>query len=56
MHQQQLSSSQLPVSSLLPAAHGAIASNPFLAMHAEAAQKSARLVEKGGVVAGQEKS
>ncbi|KAG5842009.1 hypothetical protein ANANG_G00173130 [Anguilla anguilla] len=54
--QQHLSSSQLPISSLLPAAQGAIAANPFLAMHAEAAQKTARLVEKGGAVAGQEKS
>ncbi|XP_061109585.1 protein AF-10-like isoform X2 [Conger conger] len=56
MQQQNLSSSQLPISSLLPAAQGAITANPFLAVHAEAAQKSARLVEKGGSVAGQEKS
>ncbi|KAG7488762.1 hypothetical protein MATL_G00037650 [Megalops atlanticus] len=55
---QQLSSSQLPINSLLPAAQGAIAANPFLAMHADAAgaQKTARLAEKAGAVAGQEKS
>ncbi|KAJ8272866.1 hypothetical protein GJAV_G00094350 [Gymnothorax javanicus] len=54
--QQHLSSSQLPISNLLPAAQGAITTNPFLALQAEAAQKTARLVEKGGAVAGQEKS
>ncbi|XP_061093781.1 protein AF-10 isoform X3 [Conger conger] len=55
---QQFSSSQLPINSLLPAAQGAIASNPFLAMHADAAsaQKSTRLVEKAGSSGGQEKS
>ncbi|KAJ8418730.1 hypothetical protein AAFF_G00002290 [Aldrovandia affinis] len=55
---QQFSSSQLPINSLLPAAQGAIAANPFLAMHADttAAQKTARLAEKAGSAAGQEKS
>ncbi|KAJ8277015.1 hypothetical protein GJAV_G00070470 [Gymnothorax javanicus] len=54
---QQFSSAQLPINSLLPsAAQGAIASNPFLAMHADAAQKSTRLAEKAGSAGGQEKS
>ncbi|KAI1902219.1 hypothetical protein AGOR_G00042460 [Albula goreensis] len=52
--QQQQQQQQLS-SSLLPAAQGAIAANPFLAIQAEA-QKAARLVEKSGAVAGQEKS
>lgn len=38
---QHLSSSQLPVNSLLPTAQGAIAANPFLTMHTEASQKNA---------------
>ncbi|XP_048868593.1 protein AF-10 isoform X11 [Brienomyrus brachyistius] len=53
---QHLSSSQLPVNSLLPTAQSTITTNPFLAMHTEASQKAARLAEKGGVVTGQEKS
>ncbi|KAJ8375069.1 hypothetical protein SKAU_G00056490 [Synaphobranchus kaupii] len=58
---QQFSSSQLPINSLLPAAQGAITSNPFLAMHADAAaaaaaQKNTRLAEKAGSAGGQEKS
>ncbi|KAG7455538.1 hypothetical protein MATL_G00257830 [Megalops atlanticus] len=51
----QLSSPQLPLSSLLPAAQSSMAANPFLAMQADTAQ-STRLVEKGGVVSSQEKS
>uniref|UniRef100_A0A3B3RWR0 MLLT10 histone lysine methyltransferase DOT1L cofactor n=1 Tax=Paramormyrops kingsleyae TaxID=1676925 RepID=A0A3B3RWR0_9TELE len=38
---QHLSSSQLPVNSLLPTAQSAIATNPFLTMHTEASQKNA---------------
>ncbi|XP_030625424.1 protein AF-10 [Chanos chanos] len=54
---QQLSSSQLPINSLLPSAQGAIAANPFLAMHPDAgAQKTGRLGEKTVTVAGQEKT
>lgn len=32
---QQLSSTQLPINNLLPAAQGAIAANPFLALHTD---------------------
>lgn len=39
---QQLSSSQLPINNLLPAAQGAIAANPFLALHTDnSSQKAA---------------
>ncbi|XP_028823935.1 protein AF-10 isoform X4 [Denticeps clupeoides] len=54
---QQLSSTQLPINSLLPSAQGAIAANPFLAVHADTGpQKTARLTEKAVSVAGQEKT
>ncbi|XP_036374634.1 protein AF-10-like [Megalops cyprinoides] len=51
----QLSSPQLPLSGLLPAAQSSMAANPFLAMQTDTAQ-STRLVEKGRVVSSQEKS
>lgn len=39
---QQLSSTQLPINNLLPAAQGAIAANPFLALHNDnSSQKAA---------------
>ncbi|KAL7840836.1 hypothetical protein AOLI_G00261590 [Acnodon oligacanthus] len=54
---QQLSSSQLPINSLLPAGQGAITANPFLAMHNDSsAQKTGRLGEKAVAVTGQEKT
>ncbi|KAI5617102.1 protein AF-10 isoform X7 [Silurus asotus] len=54
---QQLSSSQLPINNLLPATQGAIAANPFLALHTEnSSQKAARLGEKTMSVTGQEKT
>ncbi|GAA6081300.1 protein AF-10 isoform X2 [Tachysurus ichikawai] len=54
---QQLSSTQLPINNLLPAAQGAIAANPFLALHNDnSSQKAARLGEKTVSVTGQEKT
>ncbi|XP_058232327.1 protein AF-10 isoform X2 [Hemibagrus wyckioides] len=54
---QQLSSTQLPINNLLPAAQGAIAANPFLALHTDnSSQKAARLGEKTVGVTGQEKT
>ncbi|XP_072544918.1 protein AF-10 isoform X2 [Salminus brasiliensis] len=54
---QQLSSSQLPINSLLPNTQGAITANPFLAMHNDSsAQKTGRLGEKAMAVTGQEKT
>ncbi|XP_026793746.3 protein AF-10 isoform X1 [Pangasianodon hypophthalmus] len=54
---QQLSSTQLPINNLLPAAQGAIAANPFLALHTDnSSQKAARLGEKTVSVTGQEKT
>lgn len=38
---QQLSSTQLPINSLLPAAQGAIAANPFLALHTDNSNQKA---------------
>ncbi|XP_007254842.3 protein AF-10 isoform X6 [Astyanax mexicanus] len=54
---QQLSSSQLPMNSLLPGNQGAITANPFLAMHNDSsAQKTGRLGEKAVAITGQEKT
>ncbi|XP_060755994.1 protein AF-10 isoform X3 [Neoarius graeffei] len=54
---QQLSSTQMPMNNLLPAAQGAIAANPFLALHTDNSnQKAARLSEKTMSVTGQEKT
>ncbi|XP_060718234.1 protein AF-10 isoform X2 [Tachysurus vachellii] len=54
---QQLSSTPLPINNLLPAAQGAIAANPFLALHNDnSSQKAARLGEKSVSVTGQEKT
>lgn len=38
---QQLSSTQLPINNLLPAAQGAIAANPFLALHTDNSNQKA---------------
>ncbi|XP_053468104.1 protein AF-10 isoform X5 [Ictalurus furcatus] len=54
---QQLSSTQLPINNLLPAAQGAITANPFLALHTDNSnQKAVRLGEKTVSVTGQEKT
>ncbi|XP_027029477.2 protein AF-10 isoform X3 [Tachysurus fulvidraco] len=54
---QQLSSTQLPINNLLPAAQGAIAANSFLALHNDnSSQKAVRLGEKTVGVTGQEKT
>ncbi|XP_017308587.1 protein AF-10 isoform X2 [Ictalurus punctatus] len=54
---QQLSSAQLPINNLLPAAQGAITANPFLALHTDNSnQKAVRLGEKTVSVTGQEKT
>lgn len=38
---QQLSSTQMPMNNLLPAAQGAIAANPFLALHTDNSNQKA---------------
>lgn len=38
---QQLSSAQLPINNLLPAAQGAITANPFLALHTDNSNQKA---------------
>ncbi|XP_062841402.1 protein AF-10 isoform X2 [Trichomycterus rosablanca] len=52
---QQLSSSQLPISNLLPVTQGAITANPFLALHPDnGGQKAARLGDHAVSISGQE--
>ncbi|XP_053343562.1 protein AF-10 isoform X3 [Clarias gariepinus] len=54
---QQLSSTPLPINNLLSATQGAIAANPFLALHTDTSnQKAARLGEKTMSITGQEKT